>query len=78
MPRRADVPPLDPPAVRARAAALARRTHVAYWIVLSGHDGYELLAGRVPAAVRGQVLDEVKRGRAESAEEYAARVAELR
>ena len=68
----------DPPAVTRRARALARRGLVAYWIVLSGQDSYDLLAGRVPAAVRTQVMDGVKRGRAESAAEYAARVAELR
>jgi hypothetical protein len=68
----------DPPAVTRRARTLARRGLVAYWIVLSGQDSYELLAGQVPAPVRTQVMDGVKRGRAESAAEYAARVAELR
>jgi hypothetical protein len=36
----------------------------------------DLLAHTVPAAVRAQVRTNVKRSRAESAEEYAARVAE--
>jgi hypothetical protein len=67
----------DPPAVTKRQAALARDTQVAYGIVLSGQDGYELLAGRVPETVRAQVVHLVKRGRAESAEEYAGRLAEL-
>ena len=67
----------DRPAVTARQATLARDTQVAYWIVLSGPDAHALLAGRVPPAVRRQVMQLVKRGRAESAAEYAARVDEL-
>jgi hypothetical protein len=66
----------DPPAVTARRAELARLGHVAYWIVLSGQDAFDLLAGHVPPAVRTQALV-VKRGRAESADAYAARLAEL-
>jgi hypothetical protein len=49
---------------------------VAYWIVLEYQDGLDLLAGTVPQAVRRQVRTDLKRGRAESAEEYTARVSE--
>lgn len=66
----------DAPAVTRRRAELARLQQVAYWIVLSGQDAFDLLAGHVPPAVHAQALV-VKRGRAESAEEYAARLAEL-
>lgn len=67
----------DSPAVTRRGAAIARQAQVGYWIVLSGPDAHALLEGWVPPAVRRQVLQLVKRGRAESAAEYAARVAEL-
>jgi hypothetical protein len=62
--------------VRARRDALHAAGQVAYWIVLSYQDGLDLLAHTVPAAVRAQVRTNIKRSRAESAEEYAARVAE--
>jgi hypothetical protein len=68
----------DAPAVTARGAALHAEARVAYWIVLSYQDGLDLLAGIVPPAIRPQLLAVLKRGRAESAEEYAARCAELR
>ena len=61
---------------RTRADTLAAQRHTAYWIVLSYQDGQDLLTGQVPAAVRAQLLTLLKRGRAESAAEYAARVAE--
>jgi hypothetical protein len=62
--------------VTRRAAALHAQTCVAYWIVLSYQDGLDLLAGTVPAALRPQLRTLLKRGRAESADEYAARIAE--
>jgi hypothetical protein len=61
---------------KARAADLACRRRVQYWVVLSYQDGLDLLAGRVPGALRPQLRAVLKRSRAESAEEYAARVAE--
>jgi hypothetical protein len=67
----------DPRAVLDRQATLAREALVGYWIVLSLQDGYDLLAGRVPAKVRVQVTNLLKRGPAESEEEYAGRLAEL-
>jgi hypothetical protein len=67
----------DPPAVTRRAQRLTRERQVAYWMVLSGPAARALLAGWVPPEVRRQVLQLVKRGRAETADEYAARVAEL-
>jgi hypothetical protein len=66
----------DDPAVTARAAVLGTAGVVRYWVVLSYQDGRDLLAGTVPCALRPQLLALLKRGRAESAEEYAARVAE--
>ena len=63
-------------ATTARAAAIAAQAHVRYWVVLSYQDGLDLLAGIVPPAIRPQLLAVLKRGRAESAEEYAARVSE--
>jgi hypothetical protein len=63
---------------RDRAADLAARGQVQYWVVLSYQDGLDLLAGTVPAALRPQLLTVLKRSRAESAEEYAARVSEAR
>lgn len=62
--------------VAARAAALTARAHVQYWIVLGYQDGLDLLAGRVPVTLRPQLLAVLKRSRAESAAEYAARVDE--
>jgi hypothetical protein len=61
---------------RKRADALRATRHTAYWIVVSYQDGLDLLAGMVPRAVRQQLLPEVKRARAESADEYAARIAQ--
>lgn len=66
----------EAPAVTARAAALAAQQQVRYWVVLSYQDGLDLLAGTVPPALRPQLLGTLKRSRAESAEAYAARVAE--
>lgn len=66
----------DPPAVLRRAAALGAAGQVRYWVVLSYQDGLDLVAGRVPDALRPQLLTQLKRGQAESAAEYAARVAE--
>ena len=74
MTRRA--PPPMPAPVADRAATLQARGHVAYWIVVGYQDGLDLLAGRVPAAVRAQLLTTLKRARAEGAAEYAARIAE--
>jgi hypothetical protein len=59
-----------------RLAELRAQQRVAYWIVLSLQDGLDLLAGRVSAAVRKQALV-VKRGRAETADAYAARLSEI-
>jgi hypothetical protein len=61
---------------RKRAEALRERRHTAYWIVVSYQDGVDLLAGMVPRAVRQQLLPEIKRAKAESADEYAARIAQ--
>jgi len=66
----------DPLEVSAAAAAMAARGAVQYWVVVSYRDGLELVRGRVPAALRAQVLTLLKRGRAESPAEYAARVGE--
>lgn len=69
-------PRRDAAAVTTRRAALRAQQRVAYWIVLSYQDGQDLLSGIVPPAIRRQLLATLKRGRAESAEEYAARVSE--
>jgi hypothetical protein len=61
---------------RKRAEALKATRHTAYWIVVSYQDGLDLLAGIVPRAVRQQLLPEIKRAKAESADEYAARIAQ--
>jgi hypothetical protein len=61
---------------RKRADALRATRHTAYWIVVSYQDGLDLLAGIVPRAVRQQLLPEIKRAKAESGEEYAARIAQ--
>lgn len=67
----------DAAAVEARAAELAAAGRVQYWIVVSYQEGLDLLAGRpVPAGVRAQLLSGHKRGLAESADEYAARIKE--
>jgi len=66
----------DPRIVAARRDELHAQGRVAYWLVVSYQDGLDLLAGQVPAAVRPQLLATLKRARAESAAEYAARVAE--
>jgi hypothetical protein len=66
----------DGPKVTKRRAELQALHLVAYWVVLSYQDGLDLLAGHVPNAVRAQVRTDLKRGRAESAAEYAARVRE--
>jgi len=66
----------DAPAVTARSAALHAKARVAYWIVLGYQDGLDLLAGIVPPAIRPQLRAVLKRSRAESAAEYAARVSE--
>jgi hypothetical protein len=65
---------VDP--VAARAAAIRARGHVQYWLVVGYQDGLDLLAGRVPVTLRPQLLAVLKRSRAESAEEYAARISE--
>jgi hypothetical protein len=64
----------DPRTVAARRDELHDQGRVAYWLVVSYQDGLDLLAGIVPTAVRPQLLATLKRGRAESAAEYAARV----
>ena len=61
----------------ARAAALAEGQQVQYWVVLSYQDGLAILDGRVPPALRRQVIAGHKRGLLESVDEYAARLAEL-
>jgi hypothetical protein len=61
---------------RKRADALRATRHTAYWIVVSYQDGLDLLAGMVPRAVRQQLLPGIKRARGESADEYAARIAQ--
>ena len=61
----------------ARAAELASTHQVQYWVVLSYQDGLALLDGRIPPALRRQVIADHKRGPLESADEYAARLAEL-
>jgi hypothetical protein len=66
----------DPRIVAARRDELHAQGRVAYWLVVSYQDGLDLLAGKVPAAVRPQLLATLKRARAESAEEYAARVSD--
>jgi hypothetical protein len=66
----------DPPAVSARAADLHAQARVAYWIVLSLQDGFDLLAGRVPPAVQQQALV-VKRDPTETADAYAARLRDI-
>jgi hypothetical protein len=71
-------PRQDAPAVTARRAELRRQQLVAYWVVLSYEDGLQLLAGKVPPALRPQLRTNLKRGRAESAAEYAARVSEAK
>jgi hypothetical protein len=70
--------PTDGRSVTARAAALAARQQVQYWVVLSYQDGLAILDGRVPPALRRQVITRLKREQTESADEYAARVAEAR
>jgi hypothetical protein len=64
--------------VTARLAELRAEQRVAYWIVLEYQDGLDLLVGKVPPAVRAQLLTIIKRGRAESTEEYVARLQEAR
>lgn len=59
---------------RTRADTAAQRHTVLDRAELPGRAGP--LTGQVPAAVRAQLLTLLKRGRAESAAEYAARVAE--
>jgi hypothetical protein len=59
-----------------RAEALRARRQTAYWIVVTYQDGLDLLAGMVPRAVRQQLLPEIKRAKAESGEEDAARIAQ--
>jgi hypothetical protein len=66
----------DPRVVAARRDELHAQGRVAYWLVVSYQDGLDLLAGQVPAAVRSQLRATLKRARAESAAEYAARVSE--
>jgi hypothetical protein len=66
----------DPRTVATRRDELHAQGRVAYWLVVSYQDGLDLLAGKVPAAVRPQLLATLKRARAESAEEYAARVSD--
>jgi hypothetical protein len=68
--------PKEALAVRVRAAELAERRLVRYWVVCSYQDGLDLLRGIVPPDVRSHLLALLKRGPAESAEEYAARVSE--
>jgi hypothetical protein len=68
----------DPRVVATRRDELHSQGRVAYWLVVSYQDGLDLLAGKVPPAVRPQLLATLKRGRAESAAEYAARVSEAR
>jgi hypothetical protein len=67
----------DAPEVTARDRELRAGRRVAYWVVVSYHDGMELLAGRVSAPVRSQLVPMLKRARAASAEEYQARIAEV-
>jgi hypothetical protein len=66
----------DPPIVTRRARELAARKQVQYWVVLSCQDALDLLAGRVPDALRPQLHGLVKRDRAESVEEYSERMRE--
>lgn len=66
----------DPRMVATRRDELHAEGRVAYWLIVSYQDGLDLLAGIVPASVRPQLLATLKRGRAESAAEYAARVDE--
>jgi hypothetical protein len=66
----------DPRTVAVRRDELHVQGRVAYWLVVSYQDGLDLLAGQVPAAVRSQLRATLKRGRAESAAEYAARVSD--
>ena len=66
----------DHPPVNARLAELKAAARIPYWVVLSYQDGLDLLAGKVPDALRTQILTLCKRGRSESAEEYAARIEE--
>jgi hypothetical protein len=66
----------DPRTVAARRDELHAEGRVAYWLVVSYQEGLDLLAGIVLGAVRPQLLATLKRGRAESAAEYAARVSE--
>jgi hypothetical protein len=66
----------DPRIAAGRRDELHAQGRVAYWLVVSYQDGLDLLAGKVPQAVRPQLLATIKRGRAESAAEYAARVSE--
>jgi hypothetical protein len=51
---------------------------VRYWLHGSGEDFARLLANEVSDAIKGQVVDLLAQGRAESAAEYAARMAEIR
>jgi hypothetical protein len=66
----------DPRIVAARRDELHAEGRVAYWLVVSYREGLDLLANKVPSALRPQLLATLKRGRAESAEEYAARISE--
>jgi len=57
-----------------RARNITRAGDTQYWLVASTRDCLDLLAGRVPAAVRRQVVRLVHRDVEESAEEYAHRL----
>jgi hypothetical protein len=67
---------VDDSTTAARAAEIRARGEVQYWLVYGYQDGLDLLRGVVPVSLRPQLLSVLKRGRAESAEEYAARVSE--
>jgi hypothetical protein len=60
--------------VRRRAAAITAQRDTQYWFVASTRDCLALLEGRVPTAVRRQVMRLVHRDSTESAESYAQRL----
>lgn len=66
----------DRPAVTARAEQLKLLAQVPYWIVVSYQDGQELSEGRVPASIKAQVLNLLKREVEESQAAYIARISQ--
>jgi hypothetical protein len=61
-------------AVKRRAQAITAQRDTQYWFVASTRDCLDLLAGRVPTAVRRQAVRLVHREPSESAAMYAQRL----